>query len=382
MFRSFFLAGFECATGVNRHGRRFDQIAATQHDAQMHDDFRRIAEVGIRAARCGVRWNVVDCGRGRYDLSSVRRLIDAARRNEIEVIYDLFHFGYPTDLDIFSDEFVLRFRDYCHEVARLVDKHTAGVCYFTPVNEPSYLAWAAGDAGLFRPHETGRSWELKIQLARAAIEGINAIRAACRDARIVNVDPVCRVAAPHDRPELGAEVNHFNSHAVFQTWDMLSGKLLPELGGSPRHLDIIGMNYYWTNQWEWGDPTPLQSDDPRYTPLRQLLREVWERYETEIVITETSHVGEMRPLWLRELTEECEAAMLEGVPLRGVCLYPILGMPEWHAPDVWTRMGLWDCIEDSNGRLERVIHQPTLAALRDAQARLESYVPRRLRRAA
>src|SRR5205085_2374913 len=113
-----------------------------------------------------------------------------------------------------------------------------------------------------------------------------------------------------------------------QGWDMLAGRLLPELGGSPRHLDIIGINYYWTNQWELHRAgLPLDDDDPRRWSLSQLMRFVHERYDAaDILITETSHIGDMRPVWLRELVGECEALLLDGVPLRGVCLYPVLGM--------------------------------------------------------
>ena len=25
---------------------------------------------------------------------------------------------------------------------------------------------------------------------------------------------------------------------------------------------------------------------------------------------------------------------------------PVLGMPEWHEPETWVRMGLWDCVPD------------------------------------
>ncbi len=32
MFKSFFLAGFECATGYNLHREWIDQIEATQHE--------------------------------------------------------------------------------------------------------------------------------------------------------------------------------------------------------------------------------------------------------------------------------------------------------------------------------------------------------------
>ena len=120
------------------------------------------------------------------------------------------------------------------------------------VNEPSFFAWAAGEAGLFAPHAYGQGWELKVRLIEAAIQGINAIWSACPDALIVNIDPICRVAVPHTKSEAAPEVQAFNSGAVFQGWDMLSGRLNPELGGSPRHLGIVGINYYWTNQWELG----------------------------------------------------------------------------------------------------------------------------------
>jgi len=154
--------------------------------------------------------------------------------------------------------------------------------------------------------------------------------------------------------------------------------LLPELGGSREHLDIIGVNYYWTNQWVLGgDGTPLEPDDPRRVPLRFLLRSLWERYGGEIIVTETSHVDEQRAAWLRELTVEMEALLEEPIPLHGVCLYPVLSMPEWHAPGEWAQMGLWN-LEARNGKLERILHSPMLEALIEAR-RLEEIVRKRLR---
>jgi hypothetical protein len=101
--------------------------------------------------------------------------------------------------------------------------------------------------------------------------------------------------------------------------------------------------------------------------LRDLVLKVWERYGGEVMITETSHIGERRGAWLREVAQESEALLLDGVPLRGVCLYPILGMPEWHEPEVWTPMGLWDpvCRQSPSG--DRLICQPMLDALQSAQ---------------
>lgn len=358
MFRSFFLAGFEGSTGYNRHGDWFDQVVATGHDRTVDRDYRNISEFGLHAARETVRWPLVDLGDGRYDFATIEPFVSAAERHGVDVIWDLFHYGYPPGLDLWSEEFVKRFADYCFAVGRFIGDRTEGECWFTPVNEPSFFAFAGGEKGLFAPHETGRGWDLKVALCRAAIAGIDALRAAVPDCRILNVDPLCRVATSPERPEFDEEARDFNGRLVFQSWDMLAGRLLPELGGSPSHLDVIGINYYWTNQWEWrieplsdGTIPPLADDDPRRVRLSDLVRSVWKRYGHDIVISETAHIGERRGPWLREVVAEATAVLKEDIPLRGVCLYPILGMPEWHAPDVWTPMGLWDpvCHTDPHG---------------------------------
>ena len=366
---SFFFGGFEGTACMNRHREWIDQIAATEHDRQADGDFRRLRETGLLTAREAIRWPLVD-RRGKLDFSSVQPFLDASRRHGIEVIWDLFHYGYPGDLDPFGEAFVARFADYCHAAARLVRAHTEGTCYFTPVNEPSFFAWAGGEVGRFAPHCTGRGPELKLALVRAAIAGINAIRAAVPEARIVNVDPLCHIVAPADRVVPGADAHDFNHRAVFEAWDMIAGRTRPELGGSMDHLDIIGVNYYWTNQWEiGGEERPLALDDPRRLPLSRLLRRVWQRYHAEMLLTETAHSGDMRPIWMHTMADECEKLLDAGIPLRGACLYPILGMPEWHDREVWTHMGLWDLVR-RDGKLERQLYAPMLDALRAAQ-RLE-----------
>lgn len=369
MFKSFFQAGFEGTTGYNRHGEWIDQVAATQHDVYVDEDYQRLHEQGLHTVREAVRWPLVNRQPRRYDFSTVDPFLAASDKHGIEIIHDLFHFGYPDHIDVFAEDFPQRFAEYCFTVASYLRAQTTGELYFTPVNEPSFFAWAAGDAGLFAPHATGRGWDLKVRLARAAIQGINAIRAAYPGARIVNADPLCRVTEPPNRPDLWREVEHFNEHVVFQSWDMLSGRLLPELGGSPAHLDIVGINYYWTNQWEWGlGNTPLAPTDPRRIRLSELIQTVWQRYHAPLLITETSDIAETRAAWLGELAHEVETMLNERMLLHGVCLYPALSMPEWHVREEWALMGLWD-LEARDGHLARVPHEPALTALRDAQSR-------------
>jgi hypothetical protein len=313
-----------------------------------------------------MRWPLVDRN-GRYDFSSVAPFVAASKRHHVEVIWDLFHYGYPSDVDLFSTEFPSRFAEYCQAAARYVCEHTDGPCYFTPINEPSFFAWAAGEVGKFAPHCRGRGPELKLALAKAAICGINAIKSVAPHARIVNVDPLCRVACPEGRPDLVESVDAFNRRAVYESWDMICGRLCPELGGSREHLDLVGINYYWTNQWEMGrDECPLDHDDHRRVPLSKLIEEVSRRYGGELLITETSHVDDMRPTWLAYVAEESKKVLNRGVALRGVCLYPILGMPEWHSRKTWTLMGLWDLARRED-MLHREVCSPMLEALKIAQ---------------
>jgi beta-glucosidase/6-phospho-beta-glucosidase/beta-galactosidase len=366
MFRSFFFAGFECATGYNAKGDWIDQVAATYHDKHADADYRLLSEVGIYASREAIRWPLVDQGAGRYDFSSVRPFLEASRKYNIEVVWDLFHYGYPNDLDLFGEEFPKRFADYCYAAAKHVCRNSDGTCYFTPVNEPSFFAWAGGHVGRFAPHCIGKGVELKRALIRAAIHGIDAIRAAVPKARIVNVDPLCHVHPYDDSHEAQRDADWFNENAVFEAWDMLCGQKHPELGGTRAHLDIVGINYYWTNQWIHGrDEAPLADDDPRRVSLRDLVKKVHARYGGDILITETAHVDDMRPTWLSHVADEVEALLNDDVPLRGVCLYPILGMPEWHDPERWTQMGLWEVCCATDG--QRKLCEPMLDALRKAQ---------------
>jgi hypothetical protein len=369
MFKSFFLAGFASAIGHAATGDRLAHAGATGDDRQVDADYARLRDIGIRACREAISWPTVD-RKGHYDFSPVVPFLDAARAHGIEVVWDLFHDGYPPDLDPFQAAFIHRFASYSAAAARFVEARTVGTCWFAPIVEPSFLAWAGGEEGHVPPRRRGEGRDLKAQLARAAIAGINAIRSVCPRARIVNVDPLCRVVPPIGGHDAASACDGFNDGAVFEFWDILGGRLMPELGGSREHLDVVGITSSSANQWELGrEGIPLAGDDPRRMPLRHSVRRVWERYGGDLLIAATGDVRDTRAAWLAEIERECAALLADGIPLRGVCLSPILGMPDRNAREHWTRMGLWDVGENASDRL-RTVCQPVLDALRSAQ-RLE-----------
>jgi beta-glucosidase/6-phospho-beta-glucosidase/beta-galactosidase len=364
------MGGFEGACHVNRLNTRLDLIAATQHDVLAASDYRLMNGTGLGTVRDGVRWPLIDRGAS-YDFSSFLPMLRAAVDEHVQVIWTLCHYGWPDDLDVFSPAWVDRFARYCSAVARVVADNTDEVPFYSPINEISFLSWAAGDAGGFiHPHARGRGNELKRQLVRAAIAGIDAVWQVDPRARIVHVDPVIKVFPRRDQPELAEEARRYNE-SQFEAWDMLVGAREPNLGGAAKYLDIMGLNFYHSNQWEHGGGRLRWEDEPRddrWIPLHQLIEGLYRRYQRPICIGETSHFGSGRARWIREIGDEIAAAIRNGIPIEGVCLYPVIDRPDWEDANHWHNSGLFDFTHDPDGTLRRVLNAEYAGALREAQA--------------
>src|SRR2546423_3769491 len=227
IFQGFFMGGFECSTHRIRSGRRLDMIAATQHEKFALQDYRRLQSVGMRVAREGVRWHLVEAISGRYDFSSVLPIVQAAKATGTQVIWDLCHFGWPDHLDILKPEFVMRLAEYGAAFAAWLYSKTHAAGYYVPMNEISFFSWAGGDEGAINPHVTGRGFELKTQLVRASVAAMKAIWRVQPSARFAHVDPIIHVIASPNHPEERAEAEAYRQ-SQFQAWDMLTGRIWPE----------------------------------------------------------------------------------------------------------------------------------------------------------
>jgi beta-glucosidase/6-phospho-beta-glucosidase/beta-galactosidase len=360
LFKSYFLGGFECSTHRRRDGRRLDLLAATRHDRLAAQDYQQLADFGIRSVRDGLRWHLIEASAGRYDWSSFLPMLHASRDTDVQIIWDLCHYGWPDDIDIWSPEFVDRLARFAGAATAVIREEAGAAPIFCPVNEISYWSWAGGDVGLFNPGTEGRGAELKAQLVRASIAAIEAIWDVEPRARIVHIDPVIHVVADLARPQDGPAAESYRT-AMFQGWDMLSGRLMPELGGRPEYLDIVGVNYYSDNQWNMGDSErkrieaerrergrklgqheertadgekslggrTLEFGNDRYRPFSRILLDVHERYQRPLFVAETGAEGSARAAWLHYIADETRDAIALGVPVEGICIYPILNYAGW-----------------------------------------------------
>ncbi|MCS4509226.1 glycosyltransferase [Xylophilus ampelinus] len=292
----------------------------------------------------------------------------------MQVIWSLMHYGWPADLDPFlrPDDFVDAFGTHCRKVAEIVHAVGGTVPLWQPVNEISFLSWAASCTGLIHPHlpsEPENGYRLKCVLVRAALRAMDEIRAVQPDARFVHTDPLVHIEPPRGAgPAACATAAAAHEHQ-FQAWDMLAGRHAPELGGAARYLDVLGINYYHNNQWEDGSDIRLDwhLNDPRRRRFVDLAEAVWTRYRRPVFIAETGHVGEGRDAWLDHMVEEVLACRARHVPIAGLCLYPVIDRPDWQTADHWHHSGLWDVPAADTGDFSRQLCVPYAERLRHWQ---------------
>ena len=371
-FQSFWMAGYECTDQLNAFGDRVDFLDLTGHLKMIDQDYKSLSPYKIRTVREGIRWSQVEKKPYQYDWSVVASMIAAGKTNNIQQVWDLCHFGFPDDLTPLHPMFARRFASLCRAFVTFYRSlYTDSTLIITPFNEVSFLSWLGGDVRGTSPFCINQGWEVKYRIMKAYIEGIEAIKEIDSSVRILTTEPLVNIV-PHQNASLKEiQIAASVHNDQFQITDILCGRICPELRGKPEYLDILGYNYYYNNQWVLGTNEFLDwknnSRDNRFIPPNRLLLKAYKRYKRPMVLTETSHPKEDRPLWVKKIAKECALAITAGVPLWGICWYPIIDRPDWDNVTNWHLAGLWDV--DLNQ--QRSLHIPTSDALLKAQNYLQ-----------
>lgn len=350
--------GHECT--VNRVGDRYsDQSRLTGHHHRI-EDLARFAGLGVKALRYPVLWERVGPERpGEYDFAwSDERVVEIARLGMRPILGLLHHGSGPGFTSLVDPEMPRLFADYAGAVARRYPE----VEDWTPVNEPCTTARFSGLYGLWYPHGFDETVFLQALVTQieATVAAMKAVRAVNAHARLIQTDDL---GDSYGTPVLQGLVEHYNARR-WLGWDLLTGKVdrhhyyWPwfEAAGladrvkalEPCPPDIIGVNHYVTSDRFIDDRLELYPDlrapeigfhdftaarvlEPPPPGLESVLRQSWGRYGLPIAVTE-SHLGctrEEQMRWLAEGWSTCERLAAEGVDVRALTAWALLGNYDW-----------------------------------------------------
>lgn len=358
-------AGVECT--VNRVGDEFyDQLERNGH-AQRIADLDLFATLGVRALRYPVLWErTAPEGVARADWSWPDARLARLGELGIRPIVGLLHHGSgPRHTSLVAPDFPVQLAAY----ARAVAERYPWVDAYTPVNEPLTTARFSGLYGHWYPH--GRDAET---FARALVGQCRATALAMRAIREIN--PRAQLIQTED---LGKTFStralryqaDFENVRRWLSLDLLCGRVTREhpmwnyltrvagvdaselewFNAHPCPPDTIGINHYLTSERfiderveRYPDRAVGGNGRHRYVDVeavrvctegtagpRVLLREAWERYEIPLVVTEV-HLGcttEEQMRWFGEVWEAARTLRADGVDLRAVTAWSLLGAFDW-----------------------------------------------------
>ncbi|MDX2186452.1 MAG: sugar nucleotide-binding protein [Opitutaceae bacterium] len=352
--------GVECSFTRVEHGI-VDQQSLLGHD-QRPEDLDRFARLGLKALRFPILWERHSTEEAwAATAARLQRLRDLG----IRPIAGLVHHGSgPTGLGLLDPEFPARLATFASEVARRFPWIDA----YTPINEPLTTARFAGLYGLWHPF--GRSTACFGQIFINECEGIRRAMAAIRrivpHAQLVQTEDIGRT---YSTPLLAYQATLENERR-FLTFDTLSGRLVPASVGwdyllrhgvkraalasfleDPCPPDVYGVNYYVTSErfldhrldryppechggnerHAYADITAVRVRAEGIEGHEFILREVWERYRGPMALTEVqlACTREEQMRWTLEAWDACRRLRQEGVDLRAMTAWALLGSYDW-----------------------------------------------------
>lgn len=356
--------GLECT--YNRVNDLYlDQLHFSGH-YERHSDLELFADLGIKKIRYPIIWEkhqpapdtVIDWTETENRLNKLKEL-------NIQPIAGLVHHGSgPTYAPIQTTDFATGLAAYALKVA----EQFPWIEYYTPINEPLTTARFCGLYGIWYPHlkEEEAFLRLLIHECKATVLAMQAIRTVNPVAKLVQTEDLSKTYSTpmlayqadfeNERRWLGFDLIEGKVNSSHPLWNYLmwAGIKFEELDffqESNCPIDIIGFNYYPTSErfldenqehypphthggnhtHTYADVEAVRVNLQEAQGLAQLLREAWQRFQTPMAVTEVHlHCTREEQLrWLKEIWETACMLRDEGVDIRAITAWAMLGSYGW-----------------------------------------------------
>jgi len=356
--------GLECT--INRVGDDFfDQFEMANLYEQPKQE--AIASLGIRKLRFPVLWERHQPHPDTViDWTYTNEQLEGYRSKGITPVATLVHHGSGPRFTSLADPL---FPELLARYAKQVAERFPWLEYYTPVNEPLTTARFSGLYGLWYPHGTDDKTFLQclIHELKGTVLAMEEIRRINPAARLIQTEDLGKT---YSTPALAYQAQ-FENQRRWLTYDLLCGQLNPAhplwnyllangieeeqlrfFAERPCVPDIFGFNYYVTSERyldehleHYPQVKPGGNGRQRYVDVeaarvpmeassgvQALLREAWERYQRPMAVTEVHlHCHREEQLrWFRYVFDTCIALRAEGVDIRAVTGWALLGSFGWN----------------------------------------------------
>jgi beta-glucosidase len=335
------IGAFE-STYLPRHDA--DIFESTAHDVHWREDLQLLRNCGVTRLRYPIRWHRVEAEEGVFNWQDTDTVLHHLRDNGFSPIVDLVHHtSYPRWLeDGFADpRFHTAYRRYTEEFAR----RYPWVTEYTLFNEPFSTLFLTGHEAIWPPYHRGLDTFVSqlLNVLPAVAEASRTYAELLPGAKHVWVDTCEHHTGAGASGSAYARMANERRFLVLdsflgQGYDPHGpmGDLLRDAGGEalqslePGRIDVLGMDYYAHCQWHFDDQGGYPNT-PYPMPLAQQIFSYWDRYRLPCLITETNVRGSTsdRATWFKYVLEQCERAREMGVPLEGLCWFPVIDSTDW-----------------------------------------------------
>jgi beta-glucosidase len=327
-----------------------DELTWTRHRTRVPADLALAREAGADAIRYGITWPEVETAPGVYDWRAVDEAVTAAADLDIELIWDLVHFGVPAHLEggFLDPAFPDAFAAYAGAFA---ERYRGAISKITPLNEPYITTYFRAGWGIWPPHLKGREGFARL-LAPIVIGLRRAIREVKRVAPETQIwlnDGADTFHALHASDAAEAAFLTAQRYAVFdlllddaearrETGDWLVAAGFPAslVDDEPVPVDVIGLDYYPETEHGFAlgdDGAPILSRAEKPLGLAATCRAYHARYGLPLFIAESSAPGDdaERRRWLAWNVDEIRAARASGVDVVGYTWWPLFDHVDWNS---------------------------------------------------
>lgn len=358
--------GIECT--VNRVGDRyFDQLERSGH-AHRIEDLTLVAQLGIKTLRYPVLWErVAPNGLDKADWTWADERLGRLRALGIRPIVTLVHHGSgPQSTSLLERSFV----DGLAAFAGAVAERYPWIEDYTPVNEPLTTARFSALYGHWYPHarDIHSCITALVYQCSATVNAMRAIRRVNSSARLIQTEDIGKT---YSTPLLSYQ-SGFQNEFRWLSLDLLTGRFqgthplwswmnhiginhawLKDLLPEPCPPDVIGLNYYVTSErflderldrypehsyggngiHSYADVEAVRVFNHPISGFGGIIRETWDRFGTPLAITEV-HLGDSvdeRIRWLLEAWSDAWRARANGVDVRAVTVWSLLGTFDWNS---------------------------------------------------